>query len=218
MDFSNLNTGQWFVIGLSIFLLVWYVIAGYLNRQRGIRIYRWLRDGLESTGQLAEVHWIGSSGSGAQIKVTQVKEPFQFIEATILLETREVLPLWIFNMLRNKRDELILKASLRKKPSQEVEIAQTKDREFTKALAKETKRPYEQLSTPNRYLIAYRGKKDLTGKQQLLQFLEESGGAIVRVSLGSKKPHLLLRVHLSSLMENSAENFLSGLKTWVGDL
>ena len=111
MDFASWNAGQWIVIGLCGFLVAWYVIFAYLNRRRGLQIYRWLRDGLEIFGPITNVKWIGSSGSGMQISLEKASAPFRTIEVVCLLETRELLPLWLVNRMRNKGDELILRAS-----------------------------------------------------------------------------------------------------------
>ncbi len=218
MDFSNLDTGQWVVIGLSIFLIVWYVIVGYLNRRRGIRIYRWLREGLDNIGEVTDVHWIGSAGSGTQIKVDNTHEPFKALEATVLMESRELLPLWIFNILRHKRDELILRASLRKSPSQELEITRSTDREFHNIFSSKQKKTFSPSEAPSGFQIAFRGGKKLKGKQHIEDFLEQNGSTIIRISLGHKEPHFVLRCRLADLREAPAENFFSSLYTWLQEM
>ncbi|MEW6717103.1 MAG: hypothetical protein AB1345_06345 [Chloroflexota bacterium] len=215
MNFGEWDLGQWIVIGLCIFLLAWYVVAAYLNRKRGILIYRWIRDGLEKIGKLSEVSWIGSSGSGAQIAVKRATAPFQKIEVVFLLESRELLPLWLFNLLRNKRDEMILKAWLRNSPPLELEVARKRDRSFAKLLAHDPKRPFQLVSGLEQFQIAYRGKANPESLEKLEAFMAREGATVQRISLGRKAPHLAVRVFISPLMSSPSEEFFSSLQAWL---
>jgi len=218
MDFREWDFGQWFVIGLCVFLLVWYVVAAYLNRRRGIQIYRWLRDGLEKIGSLSEVSWIGSAGSGAQIAVKKAVAPFQKVEVVFLLETRELLPLWLVNLLRSKRDEMILKAWLRSSPPLEVEVARKRDRAFSKTLTYDPEHPFELAPDLEQFRIAYRGKASPKGLGKLGKFLEHEGATVQSISLGRKTPHLVVRVFISPLMSRPSGEFFSSLQAWLQSL
>jgi hypothetical protein len=218
VDFGNWNLGQWIVSGLSVFLIVWYVLAAYFNRKRGILVYRWLRDGLKEIAQDPEVHWIGSSGSGGQLLFKNTTAPFQSIEIVFLMETRELLPLWLFNLLRNKRGEIILKTSLLTPPSQEIEVARLGDRGFPRLLALEQKQPYAQMPVLQGFQIARRGRKKSQGLPQLELFLNQYGVAVQRISLQRKSPHLVLQANLVKLMKYPAEDFFSSLQTWLQDM
>ena len=112
-----MDLGQTIIIGLSIFLGLWYIIGSITNRRRGLETFRWLREALGTTGKVDEARWIGSSGSGARLTVSKANRPFQRIEVVFLLDSRELLPLWLVNLMRGKQDEMILKATLRSLPS-----------------------------------------------------------------------------------------------------
>lgn len=218
MDYKTWDLGQWIVIGLSIVLIVWYVIAGYLNRKKGIQIYRWLREGLETLGEVSNVHWIGSSGSGGQINLISAAPPFQSLEATFLLASREILPLWLFNLYRGKRDELILKADLRQPPALEIEVARKGDKEFSRLLALEQKLPFSQLPAPEGYQLAYRGRKKPGKIENLEGLLEMSLGMVRKISLQRKKTHLVLLVSLAELPDHPAGDFFTSLQYWLQNL
>jgi hypothetical protein len=218
VNFGNWNLGQWIVIGFSVFLIVWYVVAAYFNRHRGIRVYRWLREGLEEIAQDAEVHWIGSSGSGGQILFKNANAPFQSIEVVFLMETRELLPLWLFNIIRNKHDEMVFKASLLKSPTEEIEVTRQGDRQFFRFLALEQKSPYTQMPAPQGFHVAWRGRKKSQGLSQLGAFLEQHRDSIQRISLQRNNPHLVLQANLKQLMNYQAGNFFSSLQTWLGNI
>jgi hypothetical protein len=215
VDLGNWDFGQWVVIGLSAFLIVWYVVASFFNRKRGIKIYRWLRDGLEKFGSISDMQWIGSSGSGGKIVLESADSPFERVEAIFLLESREILPLWLFNLLRNKRDELILKASLRKTPPQEIEVSLTGDRQFSKILVLDNKPPFNLIPAPDGFQIASRGKQHPENLQVLREYLMKEGEATKSLSLQKKAPHLVLRISLSRLIYTPAENYFSALQNWL---
>ena len=102
-----MDLGQWIVIGLSVVMGVWFAVGSFYNRRRGIGTYRWIQSGLKRLGKISEAAWIGSSGSGARLTVGKAEAPFRRIEVVFLLESREILPLWLFNRVRNKQDEMI---------------------------------------------------------------------------------------------------------------
>jgi hypothetical protein len=131
------DIGQQIVIGISVFLVVWYIALSSVNRRRGIATYQWLQDGLSRLGKISESRWIGSASSGARLAIAEAQPPFRKIEVIFLLESREILPLWIFNHLRGKRDELIIKASLSGRPTQEIEAATNGARGFEKVISGE---------------------------------------------------------------------------------
>src|SRR3990170_7569395 len=122
-----MDLGQQIAIYLWVFLLLWYIAAAAYNRRRGVRAYRWLRPGLAKLGPISDARWIGSSGSGARLVVGKADRPFRQVEAAYLLETRELLPLWLINRLRGRRDALILRADLRSSPHGELEVMRRGD-------------------------------------------------------------------------------------------
>jgi len=178
--------------------------------------FSWLRSGLERLGKLSEARWIGSSGSGARLVVSQPSSPFKRIEVVFLLESREILPLWIFNHLRGKRDEMIIKANLRSAPSQEFEAALNGARDFKSALAGGQKKPFELLPAPQGFEMARRGKQDDQEIERLSGFISDHAGAVWRISLQRKAPHLILRANLPSLQEKPPEEFFDEVKQLVG--
>ena len=82
----DLDLGQWIVIGLSAFLLLWYFLVNSISRKRGTAISRWLFRCLESVGEISNAEWIGASNMGARLTVKKAKNPFRRVEAHYLLE------------------------------------------------------------------------------------------------------------------------------------
>jgi hypothetical protein len=124
------ETGQMVIIVISVLMGVWYVVGASINRKRGVATYQWLQAELEQIGKITEAKWIGSSGSGARLLIGSASKPFRRVEVIFLLESREIMPLWIFNRIRGKQDEMVLKANLRKVPLQEIEVARAGNRKI----------------------------------------------------------------------------------------
>ena len=182
------------VIGLCVFLALWYG-GGYLyNRRRGQRLFRWLEAGLDVLGGEREAGWIGSSATGARINVTRAAPPFRRLEITLLLENREMLPLWLVGRLRRKRDRLIIRATLRSPRRGEVEVVPATG-PTAQGLRQEQERPWTWQEGPCGLAIAYRG----SGAQPQVAGLVD-----------------WLQVKAAGLLAASSELFLADLQTAVG--
>jgi hypothetical protein len=198
---------EYIVTGLGLFLAVWYLIALIYNRRLGLRLYRWLQSDLDVLGDPKSVQagWLGSSGSGARIAILRAHPPFRRLELTYLLESRELAPLWLFDILRGKRDQLILRATLRQQQAGEVEVLPSGDRELS-SLQQETAQPWTLTDGPHKLVIARRGP----AQQQLewvTPFLERYGPNLKRLSWRPQDPHLLIVLRLSRLPEAAATFF-----------
>jgi len=199
-----MDTGQWIAIGLSVLLGVWYLIGAIINRRRGIATYHWLHAGLTGLGKVNEAKWIGSAGTGARLVVGQANKPFRRIEVIFLLESREIMPLWLFNRLRKKQDEMIFKATLRRPPFLEIEVAPAGNRRLKELLApaEGKQAAFKEVSAPSGFTMLTRGRpaddRQLTAVQHLLERYPQ---AIIQFSLRRQIPHLLLRLNIPPLCE-----------------
>lgn len=214
-----MDLGQQLAVYLGVFLLVWYAIAAAYNRRRGVRVYRWLQPGLKSLGSITEAKWIGSSGSGARLVVGKPGRPYRRIEVAFLLETRELLPLWLINRVRGRRDALILRADLRSSPRAELEVMPYTDPRLKGLSGSARDRNPWVLSSvelPGGFQAAQRGRVSDTLLDQVRVFLEGAGTAVRRLSFAMKSPHLILEANLPELMQAPPEAFFELLQTAFG--
>jgi len=207
------------VIGLCVFLALWYG-GGYLyNRRRGQRLFRWLEIGLDVLGGEREFGWIGSPASGARINVIHAAPPFRRLEITLLLEYREIPPLWLLDRLRGKRDWLIIKSTLRSPRRGEVEVSLTKSGALSLSKGKTTRRQ-EQTWTrqegPHGLIIAYRGSGAQQKVAMLEPWLETYGAHLHRFAWRKTDPHVQLQMKVAGLLATSSETFLADLQAAVG--
>lgn len=212
-----MDLGQQIAIYLGIFLLIWYAIAAVYNRRRGLRAYRWLQPGLKTLGRITEAKWIGSSGSGARLAIAKPERPFRRVEAAFLLETRELLPLWIINRLRGRRDALIIRADLRSAPRSELEVVPPADRRLGGLQATDNRGAWKMLADlPAGFQGAARGRDTDRSAQQIQALLNTESAGIRHISVGLKPPHAIIEADLTILMAAPAETFFAHLTEAFG--
>jgi hypothetical protein len=123
---------------LAIFVVVviaivgWFALGTHVNVRKGHRFLEWLQGGLPIIGEKTTLRWLGSSVVHLQIE--KAHEPFRRAEVLIVLEPRDVPPLWLLSRLRGRRDLLIVRTELRSIPTRQVEIL---DRQAWSTLAVE---------------------------------------------------------------------------------
>jgi hypothetical protein len=207
-----MDLGQRIVIILFIFLAIWYLIGSIINRRLGVSVFEWLRTGLGQLGKISEARWIGSSGSGARIVVAQAGAPFQRVEVVYLMESREILPLWLFNRIRGKRDEMVIRANLRSAPLQELEAARHSSREFQRVLSNPETKSFELLPNHMGFELARRGRNDVQATEKFKELLNKHQDAITQVSLQRQAPHLILRALIPPLRSNPSGVFFEDIR------
>ncbi|MBM4465891.1 MAG: hypothetical protein FJ014_10120 [Chloroflexi bacterium] len=197
------------VIAFCALLAVWYVVGWQMNRKRGERLLEWIVHGLRPLGDQITVSRLGTSGF--QVNMGKALPPFKKIEATILLEPREVLLFWIFNLLRGRADSLVFKGALRTSPQGEVEVMK-KGRLAKQVLGRLSEGNWTHQETASDLMIACRGKKGQQQADAISHLVEGLSPRLLRLSLSKKDPHLLVSLSLAGVDEQSALLFLSYLK------
>ena len=199
------------IIGLCVFLALWYG-GGYLyNRHRGQRLFRWLETGLEVLGSEREAGWIGSPASGARINVIHAAAPFRRLEITLLLENREIPLLWLLDYLRGRRDRLIIRATLRSPRRGEIEIGPAQ-----RKAARRREQPWTWQEGPHGLAVAYQGSGAQRQVAGLGPWLETYGAHLRRFVWHKTDPHIQLQVKAAGLFATSSETFLADLQAALG--
>jgi len=106
-------------IVVIIFVVGWFAAGTHYNVRKGEEALRWLQEGLPLIGGKTTMHWLGSSV--VQLKIQQARVPFREAEVLIVLEPRDVAPLWGLARLRGRRDLLVIRGALEKHPRFELE-------------------------------------------------------------------------------------------------
>lgn len=199
------------VIGVCTFLALWYGGGHLYNRRRGQRLFRWLKDGLDVLGGEVESGWLGSPATGARINITHANPPFRRMELTLLLQNREIMPVWLLSYLRGNRDWLIIKATLRAPRQGEVEIIPAKG-PIIFGLRKDQKKPWMWQEGPYGLIIGYRGSQTKQQIAELKSWLETYGMHLRRFSWRKRDPHVQVQVEIAGLHKISSDVFLADLQ------
>jgi len=114
---------------MAIFVVVviavvgWFALGTHINVRKGHRFLEWLQAGLPLMGGKTTLRWLGSSV--VQLQIANAHEPFRSVEILIVLEPRDVPPLWLLSRMRGRRDLLIVRTQLRDVPKSQLEILHT---------------------------------------------------------------------------------------------
>jgi len=108
-----------FVI-LVILVVGWFALGTHINVRKGHDAMRWLQSGLPAIGEKTTLRWLGSSV--LQLQIEKAHPPFRRAEVLVVLEPRDVPPLWLLSRLQGRRDMLIVRAELQTLPRMRFEL------------------------------------------------------------------------------------------------
>jgi hypothetical protein len=201
------DIGQLAIIGVCAVLGIWYVGASVYNRRRGLALARWLQAGLRSLGGKAEYTWIGSAGSGLRASASGLTAPLKRLDAVLLLETRELLPLWLFQRASGRRDQLILRCALQRAAQARLDAAPRVEPQAGGSVVQVT--PTLQLTA------AGAAAESLT--QALSPLFAQYGPALRSFSYRPEEPQVVLALQLAGVEAQPAEELLRLLARCVGN-
>lgn len=206
-----MNIGQIIVIGLSLALALWFLGGTWYNRRRARQIWRWLEPGLEVFGGQVGKVWIGASGAGLRVDVDNAAVPLRRLECVVALESRENLPLWLFERTRGTRDQLTLRAWLRSPGRRELEAVPVGS-ELDRALQAQSGSPWKLTDVSPHWAIARRGSVTEERLEALGEFLTLYQPQLQRFSVRRSEPHLFVQLRLDGLTDEPSRQLTSQLK------
>jgi hypothetical protein len=103
---------------IAVLLVAWFAAGTIWNVRKGSALMRWMQDGLPLIGARTTVRWLGSSV--VQMTLSDTRAPFTAASVVIFLEPRD-LPWWPLSRARGRRDTLIIRGTLHRAPSFELE-------------------------------------------------------------------------------------------------
>jgi hypothetical protein len=195
-----METPEQILVGVVLILAVWYVLASIYNRRRGYKIFAWLRDGVPVLGDRYQARWLGSAASGARIDLDRAKPPFRRVELIYLLESRELLPLWLFDLLRQKRDQVIFKGTVSHPRPAEIAIVPATGRAAVRVRAAGDESWH--FTERDGLLIAGRGPAATEVAANLAPLLQRYGRHVREISWSKNAPQLIAIFNLTHLPES----------------
>jgi hypothetical protein len=212
----HLNTGQWAVIIICAILIFGYILGYYSNRLRAEQIYRWLKTGLSTLGEVTLGDKLPGMATGGRLEVNQPDLPVKRVEAVYLLAPRENLLFLLFHLLQGRGDELIVWVNYQARPEQSIEVARQGDRQFAKRLVDKDK-PALSMQEPIRKLqLAAEEKPGTLLLGKVKDFVGKYPSSIIRLAIRPEKPHLYLRINLRMMRANPSADLFTALKELAG--
>ncbi len=208
----QLNTGQWAVIIIAGVLILAYILGFYYNRQHAEQIYKWLKQGLSSLGEVSLGDKLPGMATGGRLEVNQAAAPFKRVEAVYLLAPRENPIFLLFHLLQRRGDELVVWVNYQTKPEQSLEVARPGDRQFEKRLVDTEKPALSPVEGVRGLRMAVEAKPGSTLAEKVQEFTTKYSACVIRLAIRPDKPHLYLRTSLRIMRTTSAEALFTDLK------
>jgi hypothetical protein len=178
---------------LVIVVLVWFALGTGRNIRRGNQLLRWLQGGLPLLGRRTTLRWLGSSA--VRLELLDPRPPFREAEVVVVLEPRDVAPLWAWARARGRRDFLIVRARLERSPRFELVAADLRGWTGRDALANVDPEDWRLVEWGDPSVrAALAPDADPAAARRLWDRLAAAGGGIWRLSIRRAPPHL--EVHL----------------------
>jgi hypothetical protein len=112
--------GPSIVVGLVLFVMLWFALGTQRNIRKGNDLLRWLQTGLPMLGRKTTLRWLGSSA--VELGIATAELPFRDATVVVVLEPRDVSLLWAYARSRGRRDFIIVRANLRRAPRFSMDV------------------------------------------------------------------------------------------------
>jgi hypothetical protein len=195
-----------------------YMLGTWLNRRRSKSLGLWLAAGVGVLGGQTLWKWVGTMTSGAQVTFVGAHRPFKQGEILYLLLTREFVPLWGIELLRGKRDLLVMRVELSAKPAREFEVVPIKGGLRNTLDRNPGAIPWQWQEMPAGLGLATRIDPGGQTAAAVRGFLKMYGPFVQRLSLRKGSPQLILFAQLSGLEKKPAREFLAAVREVVAAL
>jgi len=205
----------WIVLAL---LVAGYMLGTWLNRRRSKELGLWLAAGVGVLGGQTLWKWVGTMTSGAQVTFVGAHKPFKQGEVLYLLLTREFLPLWGIELLRGKRDLLVLRVELSAKPARELELVPISGKLRETLDRNPGAIPWQWQEMPAGLGLATQIDPGGQTAAAIRKFVEKYGPFLERLSLRKGSPQLILFARLTGLEKRPAKEFLAAVRDVVAAL
>ncbi len=210
-DLAKLVPGL--LIAALAVVLLWFTFGTQANIRKGNRILRWLQDGLGVLGPRTTVRWLGSSV--AQLQIVDPAKPFREALVMVVLEPRDLGALWALSRSRGRRDFLVLRLSLLRRPICRAEAVDP--RAWTAAhLADGDDRPPPggTWTDGGGATVELRYDPEFTAAdlKRLWERLRAASGGAWRLSVQPTIPHVEIHLLLPGLEAASSRRLLSEVR------
>ncbi len=194
-------------IAVVILVVGWFAVGTHTNVRKGEAALRWLQDGLPLAGDKTTLRWLGSSV--VELNIQHARPPFRQAEALLVLEPRDVAPLWWIARLRGRRDLFVFRASLNRRPR--VEIEAHDPRAWTLG-APGKHEGWENVTAPAPLMAQASQPRSAS---DVLTSIALDGCPPVRVTVRATEPHLEIQWRLPQICRHESRAVLERVRDLV---
>lgn len=191
-----------------IFVVGWFAVGTQYNVRKGHDAMRWLQDGLPLIGEKTNLRWLGSSV--VELKIQQAKPPFRQAYVLVVLEPRDVAPLWAAARLRRRRDLFIFRGILRNQSRQELEALDI-SAWSTRGRERQLKKDNWALVPVSPPLVVY-APQPSGAVSELLTAAALDGCPLVRLAVHRTEPNFEVQWRLDPLRQHSSRTVFQTLQ------
>jgi hypothetical protein len=197
---------------ILIALVACYLLGSFVNRRLGQGIGRWLQVGLGKLGGRPAWQIKHSAGASARVTISGAAAPFRDVEITYALLTRELPPLWGYEVLTGRSDTLAIRAVLNGQPAGEIEVLPLNGPLRRKLDQAAAGAQWSWQAGPAGLGLATRGMPDSRLVAAVLRFLQGYGPHVQRLSLRARRPHLVVFLRIDRLRGAPAAGLFQALR------
>jgi hypothetical protein len=199
------------LIGVAAVLIVaWFAAGTIVNVRKGRALMRWMQDGLPLLGSRAAVRWLGSTV--VELAIREADAPFAGATLVIFLEPRD-LPWWPLSRLAGRRDTLIVRGVLRRKPDAELEALDAASWSGRDALPRVPREwPARSAAAAGGLTVHHSSPQALARADALIAVARNAGLRPMRLSLRRAEPNFQLHVPLPDTARSS-RGFFEAVQT-----
>ena len=198
---------------LALAFTAWFFIGAQWNVKRAHAGLRWLRDGLPLLGARTSMSWMGTTR--VTLVMNAANEPFKSVELLLLMEPRDVIPLWALAHARGRRDSFIFRGDLRRHDRVEFNLLDEKSWSGQEALKHATPKEWSQTTLPDGILLTAEGTDAARVARQMLANLGPLARHVRRVSVRRTAPHVEIHMVTPWLSGMSSTEIFATIKNAV---
>lgn len=182
------------------------------NIRRGNHVMRWMQGGLPSIGEKTTLRWLGSSV--VELNISKAHAPFRRFTLVLVLQPRDVPWLWLWSLLRNRRDMVILRGSLTSAPRLEYDVLAPQSWTGRTAIAQAQHARWEFQAIGDLQYAAPKASLAVSNQNalQLLEAARRVDPTIWRLSVRREFPQIELHVPMPDPTRTDARQFFESVR------
>jgi len=208
----DMEPTQIIIIVIGSVVMVAFAGGVLWNIRHGNAVMRWMQGGLPLIGEKTTLRWLGSSV--VELNIEKARTPFRRFTLVLVLQPRDVPWLWLGSLLRNRRDMVIVRASLTSAPRLEYDLIAPQSWTGRSAYARALNDRWETQAMGDMQYAAPKASLSVTSQsaQGLLDTARQVDPTVWRLSVRREYPQIELHVPMPNPASRDASQFFETLR------